>query len=315
MSSSSRTLFMAAAAGFFALASFQRSILAQSFVYDTRAMVADGSWDDWGPSIIGGSATSDSGGIDNDQQTAQIFQVSSRTRLTLVTFDTIEVNPGFGIPSGGFLVEVFANIAGDHPAETPTSSLLVPPASCTFDGLFQNSTSTSSWGVATASQRGDRATWSINLLGDNIVLDGGTWWISVTAKNDGDPFGSNFRCVASHVALGQARAHFRCGGIDHGNGYPCYGYPAGSTNGHPDWTANPTFSFSGYPGTISIRIEGTVQNECTADFNASGNITVQDIFDFLSAWFSGDSRADFNRSGGITVQDIFDFLTAWFGGC
>jgi hypothetical protein len=54
---------------------------------------------------------------------------------------------------------------------------------------------------------------------------------------------------------------------------------------------------------------------CPADFNTSGGLTVQDIFDFLSAWFAGAPAADFNHTGGITVQDIFDFLAAWFGGC
>jgi hypothetical protein len=44
-------------------------------------------------------------------------------------------------------------------------------------------------------------------------------------------------------------------------------------------------------------------------------VTVQDIFDFLAAYFAGDTRADFNGAGGITVQDIFDFLAAYFAGC
>ena len=55
--------------------------------------------------------------------------------------------------------------------------------------------------------------------------------------------------------------------------------------------------------------------QCPADFNASGAVTVQDIFDFLAAWFAGQISADFNHSGVVTVQDIFDFLAAWFGGC
>ena len=54
---------------------------------------------------------------------------------------------------------------------------------------------------------------------------------------------------------------------------------------------------------------------CAADFNGSGTATVQDIFDFLGAWFSGDTGADVNGSGSVTVQDIFDFLAAWFAGC
>jgi hypothetical protein len=51
---------------------------------------------------------------------------------------------------------------------------------------------------------------------------------------------------------------------------------------------------------------------CPCDANASGSITVQDIFEFLALWFLNDPRADINAVGGITVQDIFDFLACWF---
>ena len=34
--------------------------------------------------------------------------------------------------------------------------------------------------------------------------------------------------------------------------------------------------------------------DCTADFNNGGDITVQDIFDFLAAYFGNDPQADFN---------------------
>ncbi len=54
---------------------------------------------------------------------------------------------------------------------------------------------------------------------------------------------------------------------------------------------------------------------CAADFNGQNGVTVQDIFDFLSAYFAGSTNADFNHSGGVTVQDIFDFLGAYFVGC
>jgi hypothetical protein len=50
------------------------------------------------------------------------------------------------------------------------------------------------------------------------------------------------------------------------------------------------------------------------DFNHTGALEVQDIFDFLNAWFAGSVAADFN-GGGLAVQDIFDFLSAWFAGC
>jgi hypothetical protein len=54
---------------------------------------------------------------------------------------------------------------------------------------------------------------------------------------------------------------------------------------------------------------------CPADFNESGEVSVQDIFDFLAAYFSGDPDADFNGQGGLSVQDIFDFLAAFFTPC
>jgi len=74
---------------------------------------------------------------------------------------------------------------------------------------------------------------------------------------------------------------------------------------------------------FSFTISGTPP--CAADFNGSGAASVQDIFDFLAAWFSQCTAtgpapcqfgsADFNHSGTVTVQDLFDFLAAWFAGC
>ena len=56
---------------------------------------------------------------------------------------------------------------------------------------------------------------------------------------------------------------------------------------------------------------------CFADYNKVGGVTVQDIFDFLSGWFSNNPNANVAGDGTApTVQDIFDFLAAWFsGGC
>jgi hypothetical protein len=54
---------------------------------------------------------------------------------------------------------------------------------------------------------------------------------------------------------------------------------------------------------------------CPGDFNCSGVITVQDIFDFLAAFFAGQPLADVNGVSGHSVQDIFDFLADYFAGC
>lgn len=53
----------------------------------------------------------------------------------------------------------------------------------------------------------------------------------------------------------------------------------------------------------------------SANFNQQNGLEVQDIFDFLNAWFAGDPRADINGSGHVTTQDIFDYLNQWFSGC
>lgn len=62
---------------------------------------------------------------------------------------------------------------------------------------------------------------------------------------------------------------------------------------------------------VTCRLAGC----CPADFNTSGTVTVQDIFEFLADYFAGNSPADFNHSCTLTVQDIFTYLAAYFAGC
>ncbi len=66
-----------------------------------------------------------------------------------------------------------------------------------------------------------------------------------------------------------------------------------------------------YGGVFAYKID----TGCGADTNGDSALSVQDIFDFLSAWFAGSPSADFNGIGGLSVQDIFDFLGSWFAGC
>lgn len=54
---------------------------------------------------------------------------------------------------------------------------------------------------------------------------------------------------------------------------------------------------------------------CEADFNADGDVSSQDFFDFVAAFFKGLPTSDFNGDGSTNSQDFFDFLAAFFVGC
>lgn len=74
-------------------------------------------------------------------------------------------------------------------------------------------------------------------------------------------------------------------------------------------------SYSGNGTVCNVFGTNNVSPCCLSDFNQSGSVTVQDIFDFLSDYFSASTLADINASGTVTVQDIFDFLSLYFAGC
>jgi subtilisin-like proprotein convertase family protein len=81
------------------------------------------------------------------------------------------------------------------------------------------------------------------------------------------------------------------------------------------WSGGPCTGTASCGFTASGPLTITAEFRCKADFDGSGVITVQDIFDFLNAWFAGDPRTDVDGVPGISVQDIFTFLNIWFAGC
>jgi hypothetical protein len=54
---------------------------------------------------------------------------------------------------------------------------------------------------------------------------------------------------------------------------------------------------------------------CPGDYDCDGQNTTSDLFAFLNDWLAASPRADFNNVNGRNLQDIFDFLIAWFMQC
>ncbi|MCC6320542.1 MAG: hypothetical protein IT438_03795 [Phycisphaerales bacterium] len=87
--------------------------------------------------------------------------------------------------------------------------------------------------------------------------------------------------------------------------------------------AGPSTRFAGAGVACNSYPSDVVSPCCLADFNKNATgaaVSVQDLFDFLTAYFAGDVRANINGSVGageptLSVQDIFDFLAAYFSGC
>lgn len=54
---------------------------------------------------------------------------------------------------------------------------------------------------------------------------------------------------------------------------------------------------------------------CPANFNGQNGVTVQDIFDYLGAWFVGSPDAVFLDNATSWNAQLYAFLNAWFAGC
>jgi hypothetical protein len=64
---------------------------------------------------------------------------------------------------------------------------------------------------------------------------------------------------------------------------------------------------------LAFLVRAVQQQSLVSDYNCSGVVSVQDLFDFLHDYFGGLHAADIN-GGGLSVQDLFDFLAMYFGG-
>ncbi len=72
---------------------------------------------------------------------------------------------------------------------------------------------------------------------------------------------------------------------------------------------------AGSGGLAPVAFLVTPEASCAADFNHDGAVGVQDIFDYLAAYFAAASTADMDASPGLGANDLFTFLASYFAGC
>jgi hypothetical protein len=161
---------------------------------------------------------------------------------------------------------------------------------------------------------------SISSCSGHMVND--VWYVftpAITGSLKLDTCGSNFDTILSIYpgasCPGANASEFACND-DAGVAGPC---PGGRTSylsysvlgGFPCLVRVGGYNTTSPTGDGVLHVNFVSNFRC--DWNQSGGLSVQDIFDFLSSWFAGNG--DFDLNGTLAPQDIFEFLNCWFGGC
>ena len=195
----------------------------------------------------------------------------------------ITPNAGFGAATS------YATFSRDtHAMFTTLPVCPVPSIAFQPDALTVCSTGTATFSVTAAGSGPFTYQWQWQPAGA-----GGGAWVNL-AEGDNAEVGGVPVVHAANVGAATLEAR------------PLAGYINFSPRAFRCVVTNACGSATSNPATLTV---------CAADFNCSGTLTINDIFDFLAAWFAGNPAADFNHVNGITIQDIFDFLAAWFAGC
>ena len=249
-------------------------------LYDSTAMTDDSTWNTTRATMIGGAILF---GHDIDIQAADDFALTESYIINSVTGDYV-ASPGKGSPpASGVLVEFFEDLSGT-PSETPSFAVL----------------STAVTAVPLPDLPGPDFRITIDLSSDDITLDPGTWWLSITPFDDTGE-GSAFFQIARTAGKYGNNTHVRDGGEDHGNGLP-------GLWGFDDWTL--PFEDS---GDLAMKIEGTpVEPACPWDVDDNGSIGVSDLLSLLASWGPcKECPADFDSDGNVGVSDLLALLANW----
>ncbi|MBC7772651.1 MAG: S8 family serine peptidase [Pyrinomonadaceae bacterium] len=76
---------------------------------------------------------------------------------------------------------------------------------------------------------------------------------------------------------------------------------------------DPAFGWGRVNTLRSLQLAADIPHPCQADWNNDGQITSQDVFDFLTMYLS--DNADFNHDGETSSEDFFLFVQSFFSGC
>jgi hypothetical protein len=182
-------------------------------LYDQRSFAINGTWNENAMSHIGGNGY---WGFLADVQSADDFVLAGASTVTRVTVDfgTVFTAHPDAAPSGGFLVEIFANDNG-RPAAAPSFSASV--STWTRLGTFAEGQSPDY-----NFSPDHRHVLAFDLPGGGASLDAGTWWLAVQAV-DTTPFGDYHFIATRMYATGGtpigASAQYRDASVAHGNPY------------------------------------------------------------------------------------------------
>lgn len=132
-----------------------------------------------------------------------------------------------------------------------------------------------------------------------IRLAASRWyWASPTVSlPPGPPFGSAYAAVNSTATI--------------------VGEVVNKSDGNPGGTFGPwqrTTACCLLPSDLAMYVDAVQAPRSLADITCDGVITLQDLFSFLSLWFSEQPEGNYNGVAGVTIQDLFDYLAAYFGG-
>ncbi len=276
-----------------ALAIVATGIVKGDILYDRTDMTDDQTYNQ----VYTSSITSFNGGW--DRQLADDFELTGSYDITSVTADFVNSPPPL-IPADGFLVEFFPNET-DKCIDSPGPC----PSEIPFAQAFSPNFTETPFEDTVFGQSGHRFT--VDLSGMGIVLEPGTWWISIVAVDESGEKSSleQYKILITNGLPCGVPVHGRAGGQDHGNGYQ------GGTS--PDWRPALFGPEEPTPGDASIRIEGTpVKPVCPWDLDKNGSVGASDLLSLLVQWGADPGGPpDFDGDGNVGASDLLALLVNW----